>query len=69
MMNEREQAKAIVERCWADAKESAETGDYCPARVGVFKWEIQAEITRLLREVSRLREIAECNDPGAVGRY
>ena len=69
MMNKREQAGQIVDRCWDEAEEYAETGYYCPGRIDVFKWAIKVELHQLISEVSRLREIAGCNDPGAVGSY
>ena len=67
MNTEREQSGQIVNRCWDAAKEYGGTGDYCPGRVGAFKADIKIELAKALREISRLRRIAECNDPGAVG--
>lgn len=66
-MTERERAGQIVDRCRDEAREYGGTGDHCPGRVGAFKADIKAEMTKALKEISGLRTIAECNGPGAAG--
>ena len=66
MMNEREHAKAIVERCWKDSMFHADTGEFCPKLVRAFQNCVEVELMNALTQINRLREIAECNDPGAV---
>ena len=66
MTNEREQAKAIIERCWKESASYADSGPYCPRRVGAFQGCVEVELMNALTQINRLREIAECNDPGAV---
>ena len=67
LMNEREQAKCFIEQCWKDSASYADTGEYCPKRVGAFMSFVEVDLMDALREISRLQKIAKCNDPGAVG--